>query len=216
MPAKRPTITADEFAIWMTPRDALDLLRELGDTTLKFAILKRLQHNVIRSAAKEARWAGKAAKLFLLDGGEWEHVDTDQIRISPLWRIGDITITIPHTTPAYGLQNFDVEFFDVRFDPVGVQDLLPKRPSPPPTPAVPALQQDKPDDAEQSPLPRVSDHLLRKWHDLYKEAYPGSQDIEERAIASATGMFPGKSVSRQRVRDLRGAQKRGRKPQVEP
>jgi hypothetical protein len=59
--------------------------------------------------------------------------------------------------------------------------------------------------------PPVSPDHLTAWFDLYRQAYSGSADTEANALASARGMFPGRSVPRDRIRELRGSQKRGRK-----
>jgi hypothetical protein len=60
--------------------------------------------------------------------------------------------------------------------------------------------------------PPVSPDHLTAWFDLYRKAYSGSvADTEANALASARGMFPGRSVPRDRIRELRGSQKRGRK-----
>jgi hypothetical protein len=54
--ANDPTaITVDEFATWLLPGAALDLLNTaLDDRTAKLAILKRLQHGLIRAVAQSA------------------------------------------------------------------------------------------------------------------------------------------------------------------
>jgi hypothetical protein len=60
--------------------------------------------------------------------------------------------------------------------------------------------------------PPVSKAHLESWYAVYRLAYQGALDTEETAVKSARGMFPGKSVSRESIRTLRGTQKRGRKP----
>jgi hypothetical protein len=60
--------------------------------------------------------------------------------------------------------------------------------------------------------PRVSDTHLKAWHVLYQQAYGGGQeDTLATAYKSAVGMFPGKFVSRDRVRELCAGRKIGRK-----
>jgi len=66
-----------------------------------------------------------------------------------------------------------------------------------------------PNNESRSP---VSDAALKAWYEAYKLAYSGNSDTEASAIKSASGCFPDKAVSRQKIRDLRGEQKRGRKP----
>jgi hypothetical protein len=85
----------------------------------------------------------------------------------------------------------------------------------PPTPLHPGGPSEMPKVEEAEPEqtgPPVAQIHLKAWYDLYRQAYSGSADTEATALKSARGMFPGKSVSRDRVRALRGSQKRGRKP----
>ncbi len=66
---------------------------------------------------------------------------------------------------------------------------------------------------EEEAKKRLPDPLLKAWYEVYKQAYGGtSKDTEDMAEQSVAGMFPDKSVSRDRIRELRGSQKRGRKP----
>jgi hypothetical protein len=130
------------------------------------------------------------------------------------------------------------QFFGIKLNPHDVQSNLPP-PRPPDaivvkaTPAVtvsypsdmpiapaalaaasPAEQatSDVPDNDVANKGPPVAPDHLKAWFDLYRRVYSGSSDTEANALVSARGMFPGKSVSRDSVRALRGAQKRGRKP----
>lgn len=64
---------------------------------------------------------------------------------------------------------------------------------------------------QESKGPRVSGAHLKAWYDLYRTVY-GDDTPEAHSVKSAQGMFSDKSVSRERVRELRGPQKRGRKP----
>ena len=52
---------------------------------------------------------------------------------------------------------------------------------------------------------------MEAWYAAYRLAYQGADDTMEKALASAKGMFPGKSVSREQVRKLAGGRKPGRK-----
>jgi hypothetical protein len=70
---------------------------------------------------------------------------------------------------------------------------------------------DVPDNDVANKGPPVAPDHLKAWFDLYRRVYSGSSDTEANALVSARGMFPGKSVSRDSVRALRGTQKRGRK-----
>jgi hypothetical protein len=91
----------------------------------------------------------------------------------------------------------------------------PHRPIAPAALAVPSpaeqVTSDVPDNDVVNKGPPVAPDHLKAWFDLYRRVYSGSSDTEANALDSARGMFPGKSVSRDSVRALRGAQKRGRK-----
>jgi hypothetical protein len=54
------------------------------------------------------------------------------------------------------------------------------------------------------------DPHLKAWFELYSQVYQGAEDTEDRALGSARGMFANKSVSRERIRKLRGARPMGR------
>lgn len=146
----------------------------------------------------------------------------DGIEVSTFWLTGDINTYLPHQSGAYGYQKIPIALFGVRFDPDGIKELLPEKLpvrqtgstspipqpiDPPPDPA-PVIEETP----EVSRGPAVSDALLKEWYALYQRAYTGAADTEATAIKSAQGMFPGKHVARQRVRALRGEQRRGRKP----
>jgi hypothetical protein len=137
----------------------------------------------------------------------WVHLST---KGSDVWGAGDARFFIKGSVCRY---------FGIRLDPVEVRTTLPalkpppkkgwvKRPEPAPEPAPEPPQEETPQKG-----PRVADPHLKAWYDLYAKVYGGTAaDTEANAVASARGMFPGKSVSRDRVRELRGEQKRGRKP----
>lgn len=172
-----------------------------------------------------------------IPGNYWSHYQQSGPN---LWQTGDARFYIAKN-PYAGEMSLTIRCFGIKFDPVGVQTLIdsvPKRPPPPSGPGDEALKRpphfseflSTPPDAprvEVSPVsppiaqesieepetkgPSVSPAHLQAWFNLYREVYKGKDDTEPNAIASAQGMFPGKSVSRQRIRDLRGKQKRGPK-----
>jgi hypothetical protein len=75
----------------------------------------------------------------------------------------------------------------------------------------PAAESDFKQAEPEAKAPSVSDQLLKEWYELYQKAYQGSADTLQKALESARGMFPGKFVSRDRVRKLCEGRKRGRK-----
>jgi hypothetical protein len=126
---------------------------------------------------------------------------------SDLWGAGDAKFFI--STGAYENGTW-VLFVGVRLNPDQVKASLPS----PPVPKKEVEQTPAPASLPESPPqkgPSVSDRDLQAWFEVYRSAYNGAADTEDNALASARGMFPGKSVSRDRVRELRGVQRRGRK-----
>jgi hypothetical protein len=122
------------------------------------------------------------------------------------WTSGDLTYRARDSS-TYEMAFF--RHFDVRFDPEAVRAIA--------APAAKAKAETQAATARDVPAeeiqkgPPVSDAHLRAWFDVFRQAYTGAADTEANALASARGMFPGKSVSRDKVRELRGEQKRGRK-----
>lgn len=98
-----------------------------------------------------------------------------------------------------------IRCFGIRLDPKALRETLPTpRPKEPPQPEIPT---------EQKPATkklRLPDPFLMEWWTLYRKAYPNDLG-EAHAIKSAEGMFHGHSIARERIRALRGPQKRGPK-----
>ncbi|HXP03289.1 MAG TPA: hypothetical protein VN808_04145, partial [Stellaceae bacterium] len=65
-------------------------------------------------------------------------------------------------------------------------------------------------------LPDVSIEHLQAWFALYQQVYEGKPaDTRPNQLKSAQGMFPDKSVSRDRVRKLFENRSAGRRPKPE-
>jgi hypothetical protein len=122
---------------------------------------------------------------------------------SSFWTTGDLVYT--YRRDIYDEVTF--RHFDVRFEPEGVNAIIGSAaPDIAPTPDLPEANEP----TERGPP--VSEAHLQAWYEVYRQVYQGAADTEDTAVRSARGMFPGKSVSRDKIRKLRGAQKRGRKP----
>ncbi|HXQ42690.1 MAG TPA: hypothetical protein VN821_15575 [Candidatus Udaeobacter sp.] len=200
--------TADEFAKWLTPRDALHLLHHLSDSDAKLAIFNRLQHGLVQSAAKTAKFQNKTANIMRIANGTWRHAESG-ILVSSLWKTADITIDVPDQKSGYAHTYIPLALFGVRFDSSGLVELLPPHDQ---RLTENKLPREEPEPADEEPKgPPVSSAHLEQWYRLYEQAYQGADDTEANALVSARGMFPGKSVSRDRVRELRGSRRHGRK-----
>jgi hypothetical protein len=195
-----PAITAAEFETWLPPRAALVALKHLHGATIS-TIYERLRFGHIKAIARRSNYKGKTREYFDIPHPVWNQAKG--IAASNLWVSGDITIYLADSPLA---------LFGVRFDPAGIQELSP-RPEPklevaPEAPASVTAQASESDAPQGPPVPQA---LLEGWHELYVRAYQGAADTEDIAVQSARGMFPGRFVARQRVRNLRGQQRRGRK-----
>jgi hypothetical protein len=195
-------ITAEEYATWLTPRDAIKSLNHLSTPEAIVAIFDRLKHGLVSAVALRQTIGTRTSDFVQINKVTWAHAEQGIAR-SRLWSSGDITIPLQVRSPPFGYREVPLGLFGVRFDPAEIRELHPDY--------VPAgvVGKEPPEPARGPP---VSDALLREWYALYQRAYPGASDTEPTAIKSAVGMFPGKYVARQKVRDLRGKRKPGRKP----
>jgi hypothetical protein len=201
MAGQATAITAEEFATWLTPNAALESLKHLGRRTALITIFERLKYEHIRSVARKFNFKQDSGEFLTLGGSIWRDGERG-IAVSEFWETGDITIQVRERSATYGSQEYPLALFGVRLDPAGIQELRP---------AVTSADSETATPAPSTKGPPVAEPLLKAWFELYSRAYQGSADTEDVAVRSAQGMFPGKSVARQRVRHLRGAQKRGRK-----
>lgn len=199
-------IDANEFSSWMTPADALDLVfSQMGD---KYAaaheLVSRLGDGLIISAAGNVV-VSPAYDVELQDmsvlviPNHWRALGGNALG-QMFWKTGTIEVWVDRG-------NTRVTYYNLRFDPAAVGQVVPK-----PSQARPALDASSESLEPEQKGPPVPRAALEAWFKAYQSAFPASQDTEAKALESARGCFPGKSVSRDAVRALRGNQKRGRKP----
>jgi hypothetical protein len=197
--------TADDLiADWLSPRQAVEILDAAyppASRVSKQVLLERLRGGMVQAVAAHSVFDGgrQGREVFYkIPSDDWERVDTSDI----LWITGELT----YTRREHGLAGrTTVRHYNVRFEPQGVRAIVanaPKEPAAKPDP-------DKPEPAQKGP--RVTDPHLEAWFDLFTKVYSGTvEDTEDRALESARGMFPGKSVTRDRIRALRGNRPMGR------
>jgi hypothetical protein len=225
--------TAEELTTWLMPRDALTRVsRVVGtDDLAADAIIRRLQGGALTAAAKsstsEVNNRAAPQRSITLIPPEYWRVISRIARRTEFWQVGDVRFffdgsggrvvgaRVASRSDVFAPTMVAVTFFGVRIDRTEFDRWLADLVAPDaqqsatviPTPA-----------AEGPEAPRglpVSQEHLRAWYELYQSVYAGSaHDTEAAALKSVLGMFPGKSVSRDRVRELRGAQKVGRKPRA--
>jgi hypothetical protein len=197
-------ITPAEFEQWLTPGQALKMLSEAHRDPIAVidGILGRLKagHLIAASEHSVHEATGERAEtrkaLSLIDHDDWQEFE----RSSVFWQIGDGSFV--HHNRWSGART-TTSHFNIRFDPAGVRAMLPPTANTPASDSEPELE---------SKGPPVSTAHLKAWYSLYMSIYGGTiEDKEVFAVKSAQGMFPNKFVSRERVRELRGEQKRGPK-----
>jgi hypothetical protein len=206
-------ISAEELASWWAPSEALDYAATCvgGRTAAANAIWQRLVGGLIETAASTSSATPKGQAPIpkwtpeLIPRSLWKQFSKHG---SNFWGAGDVRFFLSGSGRSVVIQCFGIKLY-----PADVRRTLP-----PPRPAPKRIWVEKP--AESEPVkaepeqkgPPVAEGHLKAWYELYRQVYSGPADTEGNAIASAQGMFPGKSVSRDRIRALRGTQKRGRKP----
>jgi hypothetical protein len=199
-------VSEDEFSKWLSPPEAVNLLASAyeGDhAAARLVLLRGLQGGLITAVAQSSTWEDSHNQTLLdeIQRDDWNDVTVQDL----LWKTGHWNYSIQFRTgisarlPA---QDVTVSRFGVRFEPQGVRALLlPATTTPAPEPQTAHLHEKR---------PPVSPNDLQAWYELYCRVYLGSADTEEMAMKSAVGMFPDKSVARDRIRALRGSRPMGR------
>jgi hypothetical protein len=211
-------ISEEDIAAWYTPREALAYaIRAVGKESAVNAVWQRLVGGLIEAAAASFssimrdRAPQPHTKPSLVPSRFWKRYSKSG---SDFWA-GDARFFIPGSRPEYSTT---YHYFGIRLNPDQVRSSLPPLPPEPATPVKKQTTAEKPSEPpkveEPEPEqkgPPVSEEHLKAWFALYRQVYSGPAETEAIAVASARGMFQGKSVSRDRIRALRGSQKRGRK-----
>jgi len=152
------------------------------------------------------------------------------------WKTGDVRFF--HGTLTGYPPGVAFRFYDVRFEPFGIEALLPlPKPSPPAGTVLSAnveiVAKEATDsitplalelaNGSEAPLVKIPKSVetkpispvhLNAWWTFYKAVTLPSIDTEAYAIAHFRRCFPENNLPRQKIRDLRGAQKSGPKPKT--
>jgi hypothetical protein len=224
-----PTPEAESAAApeptWLQAGDALGRVqRALGDRTISVeTIVGRLRVGLARSTFVHAAWentGGFPAPRFeynVIPSNMWKYY-RDDTASRYVWATGDLRLALGHFfQPMSAPSNTVATFFGVKIERQAIDEIIANAPPrkrsvwiKPTAPQPITPPEPEPDVPQKGPA--VAPDHLKAWFDLYRRAYAAAADTEETALSSARGMFPGKSVSRERVRALRGEQRRGRKP----
>lgn len=205
-----------DYEKWLTPKQAILLLdpTDNGGSLWRSALLERLRGGRVEAVAEGVQLSGSRAPAAprnqmgpsTVAPKIWDSVDwNDRVFFS-----GDLT----HEEHFGAFDILRTRFFNVRFRPDDINAMVPKPLAPitadPVRTEIPSTKA-APD--ERKP---VSPANLTVWADIYNKIYGGTPvDTLDFAWESAKGMFPDKSVSRDRVRALVGGnRKSGRKPRT--
>jgi hypothetical protein len=205
---------------WLKPSEALARAQAaLDDRKASIeTIVNRLGAGLLKASYESVAWeyASRAPKLDpnYVEPVYWKYYE-GSTQSPYVWSTGDLRLYLGNALNTMVDNSTVVTFFGVKIQREGIDEIVGNAlPHPEPTPrASPTLSTDIVESEPPSNGPPVPEAHLQAWYEVYKQAYGGSSiDTEDFAHKSARGMFPNKSVTRKRIRDLRGNQKVGRKP----
>jgi hypothetical protein len=195
-----PDLTPDEFASWLTPPAAVKILESAFGTDsrsyiARHTLLERLRGGRVRAVAKEfVVDTGLPTERAIIDPDSWIHMREEDI----FWTSGDLTFS----TVDASRRRENHRFYHVRFEAAAIHEIAGNT-------GLPATIAPSEDEKNKKKLPNVSEAALAAWHEAYQKAYGGTpEDKLATAFESAVGMFPGKFVSRQKIRDLVGGNRK--------
>lgn len=129
MSDSQPAITAEEYATWLLPGAALDLLAHLGNTSAKNSIVMRLRSGLLRAVPETlvSKYQGKEKRFVrpLIGAGFWNDVG-NQIHAHGFWISGDAVMEVRHPDQRHDpmtSSKIEVSLFQVRFDPAVLRPL---------------------------------------------------------------------------------------------
>ena len=106
-------------------------------------------------------------------------------------------------------------YYGVRFSTLDITKLFPgPAPTPPGVTTIAKSAASRAPVAPDAKLKPVAEAHLKAWAQVFLKAYGNTDFAEPFALKSAQGMFPDKSVGRDRVREVLGPRKRGPKPKI--
>lgn len=208
-------ISADEFAGLLPLPAAIKLVLAVQGDAAYDSFMRRLVDGLVEAFA-ETRVVASAnpTKFVPVPLASWKQLNDEGYLYSrDYWKTGDLETTFfPDRHRSLVFRYYNVR---VRADGVfKIPGVTPPRAVEPP-PAAPSPAEAVPTSNPKEPEakgPPVSQAALKAWYEAFKLANTEDQDTEAAAMESARGCFPGRSFSRDDLRALRGARKRGRKP----
>ena len=206
-------LTAEDMADWLTPGQAVKILDAAFQKSYlsKQALLGRLAGGMAEAASEQTvknDSAGHSSRALFqkIPAEDWRRIQTTDT----CWTTGDL---IFRRRSSSGVGEETVSHYAVRFEPQGVRSMIrntgkntdksaKEPPAETPSPDAPVPEPPEPKG------PPVSSAHLQAWFEFYQKI--GGDMREERALESARLNFPGKSITRKRIRDLLGPRPIGR------
>jgi hypothetical protein len=122
------SFTADQFETWIPAREVYRRANDAFGSHAAYTIVERLRTGLLLARARHAFDEPDGTKRgpeFLISKELWKkfHSDNQYLSQNTLWNTGATEI---HT---YQSRSLTFKFFDVRFDPDGVGEMLPPKPA---------------------------------------------------------------------------------------
>ena len=179
-------ITAEDFKSWLTPREALATLDEaFGKTEIsKHALIEYLKGGMVQAVSNHSVWDNRRDERsirFLIPSDHWERYDHSYSSIT-FWVTAQITLSLGRQ---YGTDTFlTVQHFGVKFEPQGVQAMIPDAPKKPTAESNPVPEPTKKSNKGGRPPKEWWDDF---WIEICRQIYdnelkPKSQADLERAM----------------------------------
>ena len=200
--------TQADFDRWMPVKEAVSLVAEEHEQgTAIRAIAKRLATGQIEARAErlfvDRRRIDQQFPPIRLD--VWEALlGEDYLTLQEFWKTGDLEIDV-YGTGGRSSATFDI--YTVRFESSGIRKIVEKpapittaaeayaaQVAPPKLPVLDVNLQDEPGDRRP-----VTSAALKIWAEAFAKIHKGNDVLQPLAVRSAQGMFPDKSVSRDRA-----------------
>lgn len=210
------SIPIDEYARWLSPRQAIERLKPVASATVIDALAAGIRSGAIRAAAHRIimLWPDEPPKQIgvytLLSPGRWIEQAEDRF-----WQLGSITVVSAAERVPNRDEGAKQELTGVRLDPMGVENLaaqlgeiaLPATPpEDPPLPSETLASSAMTADSIQTGRPLISDAKLKVWLTKYAEKHPRAvhRDIKRDAEDKFLGFRIGKNQLYRVMRDVYG------------
>jgi len=207
--------TAEQFETWIRARDAYRQAKDAFGSHAAYTIIGRLKTGLLTARAKHVFLEPDGTKSgfeLLIPRELWATFESDHqyLSQSTLWNTGEMEVHTYRGRP----QSF--KFYDVRFDPDGVSEMLPPRPVPPQpkpvvvTPTAPPIQQSANTNSETKVGRPKHDYWEDLWADIAAQLFVGDlkpnrqADLEKAMLewADRNGKDMAVGSARERARRL--------------